>query len=256
MADSPRIEELKRRVQLDPASIAFAALAEEYRRTGRYEEAIEVCRTGIQRHPSYISAHVTLGRALFEVGHYDDARRELEYVLSVAPENLAAIRGLAEIHHRKRQSHDSSDLTATEMADMLAVPHPGAPTRPEPRKEPPLPVEPSGDTPAPPPPAIDSAPEPSPAVIEMALPEPAAIEPPASMPPVADVPAPEPAREPEPELMVIDAEANASTADTVPVEAVVITFDAPADDPALERLETFLHAILRARESAGGIHAS
>jgi hypothetical protein len=76
------------------------------------------------------------------------------------------------------------------------------------------------------------------------------------MPPVADVPAPEPAREPEPELMVVDAEANASTADTVPVEAVVITFDAPADDPALERLETFLHAILRARESAGGIHAS
>jgi hypothetical protein len=259
MADSPRIEELKRRVQLDPASIAFAALAEEYRRTGRYEEAIEVCRTGIQRHPSYISAHVTLGRALFEVGHYDDARRELEYVLSVAPENLAAIRGLAEIHHRKRQSHDSSDLTATEMADMLAVPHPGAPTRPEPRKEPPLPVEPFGDTPAPPPPAI-AAPEPSPAVIEMAQPEPPAIEPPVSTPPVADVPVPEPARErerePEPELMVVDAEANASTVDTVPVEAVVIPFEPPAEDPALERLETFLHAILRARESAGGIHAS
>ena len=44
MADSPRIEELKRRVQSDPASIAFAALAEEYRRAGRFEEAIETCR--------------------------------------------------------------------------------------------------------------------------------------------------------------------------------------------------------------------
>ena len=30
MADSPRIEELKRRVHSDPASIAFAALAEEW----------------------------------------------------------------------------------------------------------------------------------------------------------------------------------------------------------------------------------
>ena len=30
MADSPRIEELRRRVQSDPASIAFAALAEEF----------------------------------------------------------------------------------------------------------------------------------------------------------------------------------------------------------------------------------
>jgi tetratricopeptide (TPR) repeat protein len=100
VADSPRIEELKRRVQSDPASIAFAALAEEYRRAGRFDEAIETCHTGLVRHPSYLSAHVTLGRALIEVGRLQDARGELEYVLKLAPENLAAIRGLAEIHHR------------------------------------------------------------------------------------------------------------------------------------------------------------
>src|SRR4051812_11663909 len=100
MADSPRIEELKRRVHSDPASIAFAALAEEYRRAGRFDEAIETCNTGLVRHPSYLSAHVTLGRALIEVGRLEDARTELEYVLKLAPENLAAIRGLAEIHHR------------------------------------------------------------------------------------------------------------------------------------------------------------
>jgi predicted Zn-dependent protease len=80
--DSPRIEELKRRVQSDPASIAFAALAEEYRRAGRFEEAIETCRTGLVRHPSYLSAHVTLGRALIEVGRVQDAREELEFVLT------------------------------------------------------------------------------------------------------------------------------------------------------------------------------
>jgi tetratricopeptide (TPR) repeat protein len=100
VADSPRIEELKRRVHSDPASIAFAALAEEYRRAGRFDEAIETCNTGLVRHPSYLSAHVTLGRALIEVGRLEDARGELEYVLKLAPENLAAIRGLAEIHHR------------------------------------------------------------------------------------------------------------------------------------------------------------
>src|SRR5947208_9365915 len=100
MADSPRIEELKRRVQSDPASIAFAALAEEYRRAGRFADAIETCTTGLVRHPSYLSAHVTLGRALIEVGRLQDARTELEYVLKLAPENLAAIRGLGEIHHR------------------------------------------------------------------------------------------------------------------------------------------------------------
>jgi tetratricopeptide (TPR) repeat protein len=100
VADSPRIEELKRRVQSDPASIAFAALAEEYRRAGRFADAIETCTTGLVRHPSYLSAHVTLGRALIEVGRLQDARAELEYVLKLAPENLAAIRGLAEIHHK------------------------------------------------------------------------------------------------------------------------------------------------------------
>ena len=101
MADSPRIEELKRRVQLDPASITFAALAEEYRRAGRLEEAIATCTAGLHRHPAYLSTHVTLGRSLIEVGHFADARDELEYVLKLAPENLAAIRGLAEIHHRR-----------------------------------------------------------------------------------------------------------------------------------------------------------
>ena len=101
MAENPRIEELKRRVQSDPASIAFAALAEEFRRAGRFEEAIATCTAGLVRHPSYLSAHVTLGRALIEVGRFEDAREELEHVLRLAPENLAAIRGLAEIHHRR-----------------------------------------------------------------------------------------------------------------------------------------------------------
>ena len=110
MAESPRIEELRRRVQSDPASIAFAALAEEYRRAGRFEEAIATCATGLQRHPSYLSAHVTRGRALLEVGRYEEAQQELEHVLKLAPENLAAIRGLAEIHHRRGDdTHDGHE---------------------------------------------------------------------------------------------------------------------------------------------------
>lgn len=104
MADNPRIEELRRRVLADPASIAFAALAEEYRRIGHYEDAIETCRTGLLRHPAYLSARVTLGRSLIEIGDYDAAREELQTVLRSAPENLAAIRGLAQIHERMGHS--------------------------------------------------------------------------------------------------------------------------------------------------------
>lgn len=100
MAEHPRIEDLRRRVRLDPASIAFAALAEELRRMGRNDEAIVTCRAGLLRHPAYLSARVTLGRALIETGDYDGAQAELETVLRSAPENLAALRGLAEIQER------------------------------------------------------------------------------------------------------------------------------------------------------------
>ena len=101
MAENPRIEELRRRVQKDPASIAFAQLAEECRRAEQYQEAVDTCRAGLELHPGYLSARVTLGRSLIELDHLDEAQTELELVLSSAPENLAAIRGLAEIFHRR-----------------------------------------------------------------------------------------------------------------------------------------------------------
>ena len=101
MADSQRIEDLRRRVQKDPASIAFAQLAEECRRAGNFQEAVDVCRAGLELHPGYLSARVTLGRALIELNDLDTALAELEHVLKSAPENLAAIRGVAEIHHRQ-----------------------------------------------------------------------------------------------------------------------------------------------------------
>jgi tetratricopeptide (TPR) repeat protein len=101
MADHPRIEDLRRRVQKDPASIAFAQLAEEYRRAGQFSDAVAVCRAGLETHPGYLSARVTLGRALIELDDLDGAQHELQTVLHGAPENLSAIRGLAEIHHRR-----------------------------------------------------------------------------------------------------------------------------------------------------------
>src|SRR5262245_47755901 len=109
VTENPRIDELRRRVQKDPTSIAFAQLAEELRRMGRFQEAIDVCRTGLAHPPSYLSARVTLGRALMELGQLTGARVELEMVIKAAPENLAAIRALAEIHQRRGEmAHEFS----------------------------------------------------------------------------------------------------------------------------------------------------
>ena len=96
-----RIDELRVRLQKDPASIAFAQLAEEYRRAGKFREAVATSQAGLARHTGYLSARVTLGRSLLELGELDGAYRELTDVLKQAPENLAAIRGLAELHRRR-----------------------------------------------------------------------------------------------------------------------------------------------------------
>ncbi len=113
-----RIDELRRRVQNDPASIAFAQLAEEYRRSGQTDDAVRICREGLVRHPGYLSARVTLGRALLDLGELAEARGEFEFVVAEAPENLAAVRGLAEIFHRDGQMAEA--LTYYERALALA----------------------------------------------------------------------------------------------------------------------------------------
>jgi len=101
VADSERIEDLRRRIQEDPASLAFAPLAEELRRAGRVKEAIAVCRAGLAVHPQYLSARATLGRGLLDLGQLDEAFAELTTVLSAAPDHLSARSGIAEIHRRR-----------------------------------------------------------------------------------------------------------------------------------------------------------
>jgi tetratricopeptide (TPR) repeat protein len=78
----------------------FGPIAERFRRAGELERAIDLCREGLTRFPNHLSGRVTLGWALLDLGRYDEARVELERVLKRAPDNLAAIRGLAELHDR------------------------------------------------------------------------------------------------------------------------------------------------------------
>jgi tetratricopeptide (TPR) repeat protein len=100
MTDNQRIDDLRRRIHEDPASIAFAQLAEELRRANVLEEAVACCRAGLERHPSYLSARVTLGRALLALGRLEDAEVELRTVIAAAPDNLSTLRALGEIYQQ------------------------------------------------------------------------------------------------------------------------------------------------------------
>mgnify|MGYP006278489325 FL=1 len=87
---------------------SFGIEAERLRRLGQRDRAIALCREGLAVYPDHISARVTLGYALMEHGERPDeweAHRELKAVLERAPDNLAAIRGLAALHSRGIEEH-------------------------------------------------------------------------------------------------------------------------------------------------------
>ena len=95
-----RIEELEKRLAADPNSRMFVQLAEEYRKQGFLENAIEICVQGLTKHPQYPSARVALGRALLEAETFDRARDEFEAVLAQVPDNILANKFLGETYHR------------------------------------------------------------------------------------------------------------------------------------------------------------
>lgn len=92
------IERLKEKVDKDPNSKLFIPLAEEYKKAGMYDEAIDVLIKGIERQPGYMSAHVSLGKIYIERGMLEEAMAEFEKVISAIPDNLYAHKKLAEIY--------------------------------------------------------------------------------------------------------------------------------------------------------------
>lgn len=92
------IEKLREKVDKDPNSKLFVPLAEEYRKEGMADEAIEVLRKGLEIHPGYMSARVSLGKIYLEKGKMEEARIEFESVIKSIPDNLYAHKKLAEIY--------------------------------------------------------------------------------------------------------------------------------------------------------------
>lgn len=141
-----RIEELEKRLAADPTSRVFVQLAEEYRKQGLLEEAIDVCRRGLENHPQYPSARVALGRALLEAGSYDDASEEFEAVLAQVPDNILANKFLGETYEQMGRVEDAlakyqvaytlspedSELDRHIQELQAAPPTPAAPPPPEP----------------------------------------------------------------------------------------------------------------------------
>ncbi|GBE37219.1 tetratricopeptide repeat protein [bacterium BMS3Bbin07] len=93
------IGKLKARLEKDPSSKLFVPLAEEYRKAGMYDEAIEVLLNELEKQPAYTTARVSLGKIYLERGQTEKARGEFEKVIAAVPDNLFAQKKLAEIYN-------------------------------------------------------------------------------------------------------------------------------------------------------------
>ncbi|HMK48442.1 MAG TPA: hypothetical protein VK435_00180 [Thermodesulfovibrionales bacterium] len=92
------IERLKEKISRDPNSKLFVPLAEEYKKAGMLDEAIEVLTTGLEHQPGYLSARVSLGKIFIDRGLLHEAQAEFEKVIGAIPDNLYAHKKLAEIY--------------------------------------------------------------------------------------------------------------------------------------------------------------
>ncbi|MFN0150728.1 MAG: tetratricopeptide repeat protein [bacterium] len=97
MSGEDVLDHLRDSWESSPGSLAFVPFAEALRRRGDLEEAIQVSRSGLDSRPNHSSAHLVLGRCLFDKGDFTEAIREFEEVVSLDPKNGLALRllGLA-----------------------------------------------------------------------------------------------------------------------------------------------------------------
>jgi len=93
-----RIQDLKRRLELDSGSRLFVGLAEEYRKSGRLADALSTLQKGLLAHPKYVSAQVALGRAYLEAGQIVESIATFSKVLVADPGNLVSAKSLADIY--------------------------------------------------------------------------------------------------------------------------------------------------------------
>lgn len=93
-----RIDEIKRSLTRETGPRQFLAVADEHRREGRPREAIDILEAGLAQNPSSVAGFVALGRLLQQTGQLDKAIGSFQSALKLDPQNLVAIRQLAEVH--------------------------------------------------------------------------------------------------------------------------------------------------------------
>jgi len=101
------IEQLERRYAEHSQGLAFAHLADAYRRAGEYGKAEGLILHGLKNHPNYISAYNVLGRVYIDSERYSDAHAQFSKVLELDPQNMIAMKALGDLAVRGGRLEDA-----------------------------------------------------------------------------------------------------------------------------------------------------
>lgn len=94
--DFSEIARLSERLNKDPKSRIFVQLADAYRKSNMIDEALEILDKGLVFHPNYPLAHLILGKCHFDKRQYEQAKESFDKTLSYDPQNIVALRMLAQ----------------------------------------------------------------------------------------------------------------------------------------------------------------
>jgi len=120
VAYTSEIEKLEKRWLENPKGRNFAPLADAYRKAGELDRALDLCKAGLELHPDYVSAHIVFGRCLMDQKNDPGASEVFRKVLALDPENVLALKILAEIADRGHRYDEAVDwLTRLLSADPM-----------------------------------------------------------------------------------------------------------------------------------------
>jgi tetratricopeptide (TPR) repeat protein len=94
---SDELQNLIERYSRARDSRVFAPLADAYRKSGDVDKAIEILERGLEKMPTYASAHVILGKCYYDKGATERAKSEFRRVLELDGENLVALKFMGDI---------------------------------------------------------------------------------------------------------------------------------------------------------------
>lgn len=101
------IEKLERRHAENPQGYSFAPLAEAYRKSADHSRALDVLRKGLELHPDYVPASIVLGRVHLDLEDDSSAEAAFSHVLTLDPENVIALKAMADITERASKPGDA-----------------------------------------------------------------------------------------------------------------------------------------------------